>query len=299
MTANTQLFSEEERGRVLLYPEYDFIPVVEPDPPFVRVPPLNDQFLTNHFTPVFETTTCPFCKSKVQRTVLGCRAWVPKMQSALKEWSVKTEEGDVTLYICPACSWWAVLQTALGRQVIKEKNYMSLIDLVSVHWAKMKSLDVAAATAPLESLRAHLAKSTDVNSNTSQSHLVDILQSCFREFYSCDIVQVGEAATDPYDTFVISAEKPLIVRVNRKKTADADDLQIIHDVLGVQVAGSEFNGLRVSHTKRISDNLEQTAMLPVILNEGITIPLQNYAPVLELVKSPVDASTKPWDTIWC
>jgi hypothetical protein len=298
MTAKKQLFSEEERGRVTLYPEHDFIPVVEPDPPFVRVPHPNDKFLTNNFTPVFETATCPFCKSKVKRTDLGCRAWVSEMQSALKEWCVITEQGDVTLYVCPTCSWWAVLQTALGRQVIEEKNYMSLIDLVSVHWAKMMSFDVADATAPLESLRTYLTQGGGVNDTTSPGYLIDIIQSCFREFYSCDIVRVGEAVTDPYDTFLISAEKPLLVRVNRERTPDTDDVQVIHDVLGVLVAEGEFNGLLVSLTKRISDDRERIAMLPVILSEEITIPLNHYEPVLEMVKRPLSGPTKPWDTIW-
>jgi hypothetical protein len=298
MTATKQLLSKEEKSRISLYPEHDFIPFLEPDPPYVRIPPQNEKFLARYFTPVFDTHTCPFCRSKVQQNSLGSRTWVSKMQAVFKEWRVISERGDARLYVCPSCSWWAVLQTDLGRQVIEEKNYACLIDLVVVYWAKMKTFEVAANEASLAYLRTFLAQNTNEISQNSPNQLVDVIQSCFGGFFDCQVTQVGEAITDPYETFLVKAEKPLLIRIKRKDLANHDGVQVIHDVLGVMLVENEFTGLLVGLANRFSEDLERTAMLPVIQEEGITIPLTDYEAVLEIVKRPIHDSAKPWDMIW-
>lgn len=288
----------KQNNKIICYAEYDFIPEFEPDPPWMRLPKQNHAFLIENLVPLVKEEKCPYCGTKIDCNLLKDQEWPSRMKPMIEDWEVSSQICNAYLYHCKSCGWWSVLQEDTASY--HHDSYSSLIDLVSVHWAKIKEFDVRDLETPINNLQAYLAKEPEKVDQLSDEHLTEVLASCFREFFACEVLHIGGLGKDAIDTFLINADKPTLILVKRREAGTTGSVQAIHELLGVRIVENHYNGIVVSTAATRFSNLALTEW-PVIIDKGFTISLYNYDALfnsLKILKEVKEDAYKPWEDIW-
>lgn len=271
------------------YARYDFFGMYEVDPPWKRRPEENDRFFFANYIPMRDQGICPYCKGKIDQGSIGVRSWPGIMQAFIDHLEIQSTHCDAFLSHCGVCGWWCAFQMST------EDLHSMLFDLIAANWAKIKVFDLTGSEAPLQQLRDALSGQRINLSGFPTIKLTDMITSCFRSHFPCEIIQVGEAGKDPFDTFLVNADKPLLLCVNKQNPNSETSVQVVHELLGLYRSNNRYNAMLVSTEKRFET---KGVILPVIKSAGISISLTSAEAVLGMLQRAGENASEPWETIW-
>ena len=284
----------------MYYHEYDFIPELEPDPPWKRIPQAHHRFLGGNLPRVIKKHQCPYCDAQLTERDLGKRKRPKNMQSLLNDWGHSgSQDCDTDLYLCPACGWWAVLQEEMTTCAARDGG-SCLLAAVSVHWAKIKAFNLAHFDTPLRHLQAELAARSAMFQHRSGSYLAELMTAFLRNFFPCELRHLGRSQQDGGDTFLLNAGSPAVIRITRKDVAAGKGIELLSNIFGFALRENRYLGLVASYLERDFRGWKYQINAPAIVRDPFHLfSLDNYDALIHVLRLDVKTQIyQPWERIW-
>ncbi|WNF58516.1 restriction endonuclease [Pseudomonas sp. SG20052] len=193
---------------------------------------------------------CPFCKIHTQVVHTDHQLTYP-------DW-LDGGEFDIQENVkqCSNCGWWRIRCDKVTTVGIDARSF-------AMESAILKSYELSSKQVPIEVLRKHLAGSFDDVIHIHDRNMEKLVQSVFREHYSCDVEHVGKSHDGGIDLILVNADSPIVVQVKRRKSLDhiegvagvreflgATVLQMVETVYMFQLQKNSRSPLLKLHNKR-------------------------------------------------
>jgi restriction system protein len=185
--------------------------------------------------------TCPFCKIETERVHEDAQNiypdWLDGGLFSAREHVMQ----------CKKCGWWRLRCDKLTTGEIEAQS-------VEVSSAILKSYDLSSKEIPIDILRDYLRTHSEDVIHIHDGRMERLVQSVFREHFSCDVEHVGKSHDGGIDLILINADSPTVVQVKRRKSLDhIESVSGIREFLGATILGKSKNCIYVSTSGKFSE----------------------------------------------
>lgn len=225
---------------------------------------------------------CPFCKIHTQVVHRDHQLTYP-------DW-LDGGEFDIQENVkqCNNCGWWRIRCDKVTTVGIDARSF-------AMESAILKSYDLSSKQVPIEALRKHLAGSFDDVIHIHDRNMEKLVQSVFREHYSCDVEHVGRSHDGGIDLILVNADSPTVVQVKRRKSLDhIEGVAGIREFLGATILQNGKNCIYVSTSKKFSEPAIEAAQQAIKVGAVESYELFDFDRFCDVLKLTTEIDPAPW-----
>jgi restriction endonuclease Mrr len=122
-----------------------------------------------------------------------------------------------------------------------------------------------------------------------------LVQSVFREHYSCDVEHVGRSHDGGIDLILVNADSPTVVQVKRRKSLDhIEGVAGIREFLGATILQNGKNCIYVSTSKKFSEPAIEAAQQAIKVGAVESYELFDFDRFCDVLKLTTEVDPAPW-----
>ncbi|CAB9493888.1 restriction endonuclease [Alteromonas macleodii] len=163
---------------------------------------------------------CPFCSIKTNETHFDSSFTYPDWLGG------GYYDAKETVKKCPKCGWWRLRCNKVTTGDIDARS-------VEVTSGILKQYQIDDKNIPIRSLQEHLDKHNNDVIHIHDKSMEKLVQSVFREHFSCDVELVGKSHDGGIDLMFVDSDSPIVVQVKRRKKLEhIESVSCIREFLG-------------------------------------------------------------------
>lgn len=232
-----------------------------------------------------EETECPFCKAS------DLSAIYTKTKRDAPEWLWGSFDEYETVYRCEKCGWWQYRYDNSSDAIV-DGIRASDIRIVSAVLRKFEESDM---NVPTQVLSEYIARHPERIYSIHDKAMEKLVQSVFRDFYSCDVELVGKSHDGGKDLIMIDKGEKTFIQVKRRITANkVESVKEIRELLGASYIEDVKSCIFVSTANHYSTEAEKVARKAVETKKYDRFDLIDCKHFLDMMKLTRNEYPETW-----
>ncbi|OUS31925.1 hypothetical protein A9Q99_02195 [Gammaproteobacteria bacterium 45_16_T64] len=197
---------------------------------------------------------------------------------------------EVNEYVknCSSCGWWKLRCNKVTTGSIDARS-------VEITNAILRRYDLSSKNIPIITLQNYLRNNFEDVIHIHHNRMEKLVQSVFREHFSCDVEHIGKSHDGGIDLILINSDNPTIVQVKRrKKLLYTEGIAGIREFIGAAKINGNRNCIYVSTCSKFSNAAIEGAKEVVKNDELESYELYDFDRFCSALKLTTVKEKKPW-----
>jgi hypothetical protein len=225
---------------------------------------------------------CPFCYKSANKVSNKGTSFTYDFGS----WREMTEE----VWQCE-CGWWQVYFYSYMEEVNSFKDWYKCI-----HSAQLKKFEIGARDIPIKTLRSYIEENPNKIYSIHDKKMEQLVASVFRDFFQCEVEEVGKSHDGGVDLILIKSDVPTIIQVKRRMSSKkVESVKEIRDLLGASMLTESRNCMFVTTADHFSKDAVNSRDIAIKVNAVDSFELFDCKRFLDMLNLTSKQINEEWN----